>query len=347
MESIPQGISTERAQLLARSAAERAFLLAQFEGLDDPALSEPSLAEEWTASALLAHLAYWEAFAADRLFKLTDGRVAEIQPLSGDDSVEARNAAMHQRFARLRFTEAVAICQKERRNFLLALGRASDDQLARRVRLRPGWRATPRRWASWPHRHDAEHSTLLARWRREFPANDPVRRVIHRSLLRPLLSLSRAELLTLAALVEPKERETRRLEGTWTLKQLLGHLSEYERLGVVALKAIAIGVEPAYEATITDFDVFNNERGESWRAKSWDEVWATFLATRRALLLVAETLPDDALARLFAAPWPGMTTPCGYLLDMIQHEQEHADGLRRALGLPPLPRRLGRAGPAA
>lgn len=131
------------------------------------------------------------------------------------------------------------------------------------------------------------------------------------------------------------------------MKQLLGHLSEYERLGVLSLKAVAAGGEPAYETTITDFDAFNEERGESWGAKSWDEVWATFLATRRALLVVAETLPDDALARLFAAPWPGMTTPCGYLLDMVQHEQEHADGLRRVLGLPSLPRRLGRARPAA
>ena len=29
---------------------------------------------------------------------------------------------------------------------------------------------------------------------------------------------------------------------------------------------------------------------------------------------------------------------------MAQHEQEHADDLRRVLGVKPLPRRLGRAG---
>lgn len=348
MESIPQGISAERAQLLARSAAERAFLLAQFEGLDERALSTSPVAEGWTAAALLAHLAYWEAFAADRLFKLADGRLAEIRPLGGgDDSVTTRNKAMQSRFARLSFPEAVAVSRKERRNFLVALGRASDDTLARRVRLRPDWRATPRRWATWPHRHDAEHSADLVRWRRGFPPNDPVRRVIHRALLRPLLSLSREEFLTLAALVRSTEQETRRLEGEWTLKQLLGHLSDYERLGVIALKAVAAGREPTYDTTVPDFDAFNHERGAVWEAMEWDQVWATFLATRRALLMATEALPDDATARTFAAPWPGMTTPCGYLLDMAQHEQEHADGLRRALGLPPLPRRLGRVGPAA
>ena len=47
-------------------------------------------------------------------------------------------------------------------------------------------------------------------------------------------------------------------------------------------------------------------------------------------------------ARPFPAPWQSTTTAGGYLLDMAGHEQEHADALRRALGLPALPRRLGR-----
>lgn len=347
MESIPQGISVERAQLLARLAAERAFLLGQFEGLDESALSGSPIADGWTAAALPAHLAYWEAFVADRLFKLADGRAAEIRPLTGDDPVEARNDATQSRFARLSFQEAVAINLKERRNFLLALDRASDVMLTRRIRLHPGWRTTPRRWATLPIRHDAEHSADLVRWRRGFPPNDPVRRVIHRALLRPILALSRAEFLALAALVRPEERETPLPEGEWSLKQLLGHLADYERLGVIALKAVAGGREPVYDTVLADFDAFNNERGAIWGKTAWDEVWATFLATRRALLIVTEALPDDATARAFAAPWPGMTTPCGYLLDMAQHEQEHADALRRALGLPLLPRRLGRAEPAA
>jgi hypothetical protein len=168
-------------------------------------------------------------------------------------------------------------------------------------------------------------------------------RVIHRSLLRPILGLSRKEFLALAALVPTAERETRPVEGSWTLKQLLNHLSHYERLGIVALKDVAAGRETAYETAIPDFDAYNAGRGAQWASTPWAETWAAYLATRLALLRAAETLPDDALARPFAAPWPGMTTVCGYLLDMAQHEREHADGLRRALGLPALPRRLGRA----
>lgn len=343
METIPQSISPKRAQLLARLAAERANLLVRLEGLDEDTLTHQRVADGWTPAGLLAHVAYWDAFVADRLSKLAGGRLAEIHPLSGEDTVDARNAAMRAGFARLTFGEAVAISQKERRNFLLALGQVPDDVLYRRVRPRPGWRTTPSRWAAIPYHHDAEHTAELAHWRRDLPPNDPSIRIIHRALLRPVLGLSRQEFLALAALVPVDARENEPLVGEWTLKQLVGHLVDYEALGVVALKAVAAGREPEYKTDLTDFDRFNATRGGAWAAESWNEVWANYIATRRALLLIADTLPDEALARPFVAPWAQITTACGYLLDMAQHEQEHADSLRQALGMAALPRRLGRA----
>jgi hypothetical protein len=342
MEPITQGADVRRAQLLARLAAERASLFQQLEGLDEESLSTSHVIEGWTAAGLLAHVGYWDAFAADRLSKLLEGRRSEIRRL-GDESRDVRNAALRFQFAHLNIAEAVAICQKERRNFLTALDRMPDKMLYARVRLGPEWRPTPYSWVRWRYRHDAEHAVDFARWRRRFSPNDPALRIIQRSLLRPILGLSRREFLALAALVEPGQRETRPVEGMWSLKQVLGHLGEYERLGVVALKAVAAGREPAYDVTIPDFDAFNAGRGAIWAAASWADAWAAYLATRKALLLATEALPDEALARPFPAPWPATTTACGYLLDMAQHEREHADGLRRAFGLPPLPRRLWRA----
>jgi hypothetical protein len=288
---------------------------------------------------LLAHIGYWDGFAADRLSKLLDGRRGEVRPL-GDKSRDSRNAELQAQFSGLSFHGAVAILQKERRNFLSVLSRAPDVTLYSRLRLGPGWRPAPYSWVRWRYRHDAGHAAELARWRRTYPPNDPSRRVIHRALLRPLLGLSRQEFTALAALIPPAERETRPVLGAWSLKQIVGHLCDYESLGVVALKAVVAGNEPVYAPAISDFDRFNREREAMWAVLSWEEVWRVFTATRRALLQLAEALPDEALARLFNAPWPAQTTACGYLLDMAQHEREHADGIRSALGLPSLPRRL-------
>ena len=111
---------------------------------------------------------------------------------------------------------------------------------------------------------------------------------------------------------------------------------------IVALRQVAAGREPAYERTIAAFEAFNTERGAVWAALPWDEVWPQFVAVRRALVEVALSLDDAALARPFTAPWLSSTTAGGYLLDMAGHEQEHADALRPVLGLPALPRRLNR-----
>ncbi len=332
MEFIAQDISARQARLLAHLTAERSHLLLMLEGLDESALANEPISGDWTASTLLAHLAYWEAFAAGRLGEPADGRQNPNRPL-GASTIDARNAALRAQFAELPFTEAVAMLQKERRGFLLALGQYPDEAL-RREESRPGRHLMSRKWATWPYRHDTEHAAEIARWRQSRPPLDPSRRVIHRALLRPLLGLSQQEFLTLAALLPADERETRPLDGEWTLKQIIGHLIDYERLGVIALKAIAAEREPAYGEMIPDFDAFNNSRGSAWAEMLWNEVWANYRATRRALLLITETLPDDALARPFMAPWSEMTTACGYLLDMAQHQREHADALRRAFGLP-------------
>ena len=343
MDILESTLSPRRATLLARLAAERSFLLQQLEGVDEAALTRDPVYDGWRLPAVLGHLAYWDALTADWLAKLADGRPGDIRAAGVvDGPLDTRNAALQRQFAGLAFPAAVAMCQKERRSLLMALQRLPDDTLHRRATLQPGWRATPADWLRRRHRHDAQHSADLARWRANYPANDPSLRVIHRALLRPLLGLARAEFLAVAALIPPDARETEPIEGEWTLKQVLGHLSDYERLGVVALRQVAAGREPDYERTIEAFEAFNAERGLGWAALPWADVWAQYVAVRRALLEVALGLDDAALARPFTAPWLSPTTACGYLLDMAGHEQEHADALRPVLGLPALPRRLNR-----
>lgn len=346
MDTLQTSQSPARAQLLARLAAERTNLLQRLEGLDETALTHDPVFEGWTAAALLAHLGYWDALTADWLAKLADGRRADIRPDGViDGPLDGRNAALQRQFAGLPFAQAVAISQKERRNLLLALERLPDATLFRRVQLRPDWRATPAGWLRRRHRHDAAHSADLARWRANYPPNDPSLRFIHRTLLRPLLGQARAELLALLALIPPEARETQAIEGQWSLPQILGHISDYDRLSVLALRQLAAGEMPSYEATFVDIETYNTERGPFWASAPLAEAWAQFVATRRALLAVAETLDDAALVRPFTAPWRTTTTACGMLMDMAGHDQEHSDALRPVLGLPVLPRRLNR--PAA
>ena len=121
MDGLESHISPQRADLLARLAAERSSLLQQLEGLDENVLTQDPVIEGWTLPRLLAHLAYWDAVAADRLAKMADGRPGEIRPLSGDDSVANRNEAMRVQFAGIGFEQALALAEFESRSgpFLL------------------------------------------------------------------------------------------------------------------------------------------------------------------------------------------------------------------------------------
>ena len=119
MAHLESSISPRRADLLARLAAERSFLLQQLEGLDEATLTHDPVFGGWTAAGLLAHLAYWDALTADWLSKLADGRPGDIRAAGiVDGSLDTRNADMQRRFAGLPFAQGVALCQKERRGLL-------------------------------------------------------------------------------------------------------------------------------------------------------------------------------------------------------------------------------------
>ncbi len=147
MDVLESSISPRRADLLARLAAERSFLLQQLEGLDEATLTHDPVFGGWTAAGLLAHLAYWDALTADWLAKLADGRPGDIRAAGiVDGSLDARNADTQRHFAGLPFAQGVAMCQKERRGLLLALQRLPDTTLQQRLYLDTGHRATPAHW---------------------------------------------------------------------------------------------------------------------------------------------------------------------------------------------------------
>jgi hypothetical protein len=85
------------------------------------------------------------------------------------------------------------------------------------------------------------------------------------------LGAAREELLASVVLVPAAQRLNPPLCGEWTLKDLLGHIADWELLVVEGLRDVAKGRTPTTEA-ITDIDAWNQSRVQGRREQSWVDV---------------------------------------------------------------------------
>ncbi|MBK8987818.1 MAG: DinB family protein [Chloroflexi bacterium] len=327
-----------RSTLLARLTAERAHLLFQLRSLDEATLTAVPVSGEQTARDVLLHLAAWDAVNSQRLSLLLDGRLADIPPI---DNVDETNRAMHGRFQSVPLEQALAACLKERAGFLAVLQRAPDDLLHRRLTLPWGQRIRPRTWVRWRWQHDAAHAHDLRAWRQAQP-QETLRRLGPKAILRAQLKATRREILSLVDMIAPAERASRPVCGVWTMQDLIGHLTDWEKVGLSGLRQLAAGQTPEFDQPITDFDAFNAANAAARAGQSWVEVWAEFMAVRQELLDLFDQLPGPDLARPFLAPWGRTVSVYLWMQVWAGHDHEHAIDVRHALALPGWPRYLTR-----
>ena len=280
-------------------------------------------------------------FIADldlELALVRNGRSAELQELT-PEILNQRNTDLSEQFKTVPLEQAIATCLKERAGFLAELRRVSDTDLHKRITMPSGKRVRIRTWARWRFLHDMSHANELSTWRNQQPP-EVVRQVGPKHILRAILNATRKEFLTLVDLIPAKERITRPVCGVWGLKDLIGHLTDWERVGLDGLCQLADGQTPEFDYEIPDFDTFNNENAATRAEQLWPEVWSDFTTTRKDLTDVFDQLPEETMARPIPTPWGGTIPAYLWVMVWAGHEHEHAIDVRAALNLHGLPRRL-------
>jgi hypothetical protein len=321
-----------RQQLMARLAGERANLLRQLRGIDESTLCTLPVREEWSVRDILVHLGSWDSFHTERMSMILNGRINAIRELGEQDAVDARNADILAFSRNLTLEQALAVCLKERGGFLTILDRIPNDLLQQEIELPWGWKTHMVQWAEWRHRHDAEHTTELNSWRNQLD-QEQTRQIGPIFLLRTILKTTRKEFLMLADLISEVERTTRPVCGVWTLKDLVGHLTDWEKVGVDGLRQLVAGQTPEFDELIVDFDTWNNAHAAARRDQPWDDVWAEFEATRAELLALVDQMGEGEWQRPFTAPWDSSINGYFWVNVWAGHDHEHARDVRQALGL--------------
>lgn len=322
---IRQVLAAWRVELLARIAAERGRLFWTVLGVDEQTLTSRPVAGEWTVKELLAHIGTWDDLHRQRAALTAAGREAELPEIRLNDL----NAALFAKHKKWTLNLAVALCVEARARFLAALARIQDDALHRKPSIKGVWPIRVR--AIWRHKHDAEHIAEWNKWRKKSKLKTGIG---PKSLLLAALDAARDDLLATAALVPADERDARPLVGRWTLKDVVGHVADWEWQCVKGLRDVARGRDPKIDIeSESDTNRVNTAMAKARRGQPWDEVWDDLFAARRALLRVLDNMNATTLSRPFVSPWRTDDTAYRWACSWMSHDLEHAAEIRAALGL--------------
>jgi hypothetical protein len=304
---------------LACLAAERAGLLEQLIGLDERTLTEKPVFDGWTVKDLLAHIAAWDRWELWEMKCMAGGKPPD---LSAVRDVDSYNAAVVAAWRDRTLAEVLAELQDARAAWVSWLRALPEEEFFRQRSLGgEDWSFPGCVEVQW--RHDAEHAAQIAAWRE---AEGLKAETGPKTVLLAALAAARDELLTAAALAPPEERASRLVCGEWTLKDVLGHVADWEWFGVEGLRQMAAGQPPQVEH-VPDIDAWNQAHVEARRNQSWGAVWADFQAARRALLEILEEMSQAEMALSFPFPWGPEGTAYRWVCVYLAHDREHAQDL--------------------
>ena len=314
--------------LLACLAAERAGLLEQILGLDEQVLMQVPVIGDWTAKDVLAHVATWDRWQARTMRSIVAGEEPDFSALY---DLDASNAAFVAPWRSRSLSEVLAELQAARTDWVDWLEGLPREEFSRRRSydgedwsfcdgvLRVQWE------------HDAEHAEQIADWRKAMggPGETGCKAVLLAGLY-----AARRELLAASDLVPGEERDSLRVCGEWTLKDLLGHIADWERFGAEGLRLMAMGQPPEVEP-VKDIDAWNLVHVKARREQPWESVRVDLHTMRQSLLTVLEKMGEAELAQRFAFPWGSEGTPYQWVTVFVAHDREHAGDVQAWAGMVP------------
>jgi len=149
-----------RDELLTRMNAGRERLWSAIDGLDAEALALPGVNGEWAAKDVLAHMAFWEEHASQRLRLIAEGRAEQIH-YYGSGEIDDINAQVFAERRPWTVAEAEQALRLARRRLLEDLAALTDEQLGSSPAGIPvlAWLAAD------TFEHDQEHLPQITAWR--------------------------------------------------------------------------------------------------------------------------------------------------------------------------------------
>jgi predicted RNase H-like HicB family nuclease/uncharacterized damage-inducible protein DinB len=314
-----------RTHLVARLQYARADVLDQLTGLTMEDLTRKPVFDTTSAANILAHIASWDEFFAERLAAIRENRLASISGVE----VDKRNAQTAEQCRNWSLDRSLSAFLLARRALLGEFDELSLADLHRPLPM-PWGQPTVYRWIEICIEHDEEHAGHLREWRKTLgeAAQATWRQQGPKSLLASSLHAWREALLAWMAFVPPQHQETLPVVESWTLKDLAGHIADWDGITTEILRSIHEQREP-----VSDYDgdtaAWNAKRAAARAGDSWDACWGSLRKARHDVLAALEPFDDERLVQPYEGSLGG--DAYGWVYTAVEHDRDHTEDIRRTI----------------
>jgi hypothetical protein len=288
----------------------RSQLLKSIEGLSQREMTETPIYEGWTVKDMLAHIIGWDQRTLQTLPLMLQNRADEVTGVE----VEEHNQESVRAWRDKSLTEVLAVMKSTHQQILKILAKADHVEIDMR-RERNGRIITIRSYViDVMMEHDRKHALEIEQWRKGLDQSiDP--EAIKSTWIynqadfwAALEGLTEADLLDKAAV------------GGWSVKDVVGHLADWEQLILKAAYHIYDPSEPEVPVPEESIEEINQTLAAKRKENSWQSERKYLRETQLALSeFLARLKPGDCRLR-GPYPWPDDQ---GTLAELISHASEH------------------------
>lgn len=132
-----------------------------------------------------------------------------------------------------------------------------------------------------------------------------------------------------------KGRPSEVVDGSWSLKDILGHLTNWQKVSVARLQAALTGKDPVYPAwfpgrdpeTSEALDAINRQIYESALEQDWDQTVQEWELRFLELIRLAAVLPEEILTDDTRFEWLRGYPVMAVIDGTLEHHREHRESL--------------------
>ena len=144
-------------------------------------------------------------------------------------------------------------------------------------------------------------------------------------------SQTRANLLKILGNLSPEIIVSAPVEGVWTIKDILGHITAWEIPLINPMQNLAAGFDFSPDI-VTDGEKYNQDHAHKRENLSLNEIRKEMDEVRASIMETAARLPDTVWSTMYPAPWGGEDTLLRLIDGLAWHENEHTQTIKKWLG---------------